>query len=84
MFWTCSLAHVSVCACVCWSVYQSVQKVYCDKTADGIQMLFGMVSWVGRGMGFLDGVVIVEGKWAFSGVHWASHCNQWGLCCIVA
>ena len=33
--------------------------MYCDKTADWIQMLFGMVSGmvsgVGRGMGVLDG-----------------------------
>ena len=48
-------------------------------------MLFGMVSGVGRGIGVLDGVMIVEEKmadlWSEFG---ASHCNQWGLCCIVA
>jgi len=40
----------------------------------------GMVSGVGRGMGVLDGVVIVEGKGHFGGGFDASHCNQWGLC----
>jgi len=32
----------------------SVLKVYCGKTAEWIQMPFGMVSGVGRGMGVLD------------------------------
>ena len=33
-------------------------------------MRFGVVSaWVGRGMGVLNGVVIVEGKWAVLGVN---------------
>ena len=32
-------------------------------------MPFGMVSWVGRGIGVLTGVVIVEGKWAVLGVN---------------
>jgi len=35
--------------------------VYCDKTADWIWMPFGAVSGVGRGMGVLDGMEIVEG-----------------------
>ena len=43
-------------------------------------MSFGVVSGVGRGMGVLDGVVIVEGKGQFWGKFGASHCNQWGLC----
>ena len=34
------------------------------QTADWIRMLFGMVSGVGREIGVLDGVVIVEGEWA--------------------
>jgi len=38
------------------SVCLSDWKVYCGKMADWIQMLFGMVSGVGRGMGVLDGV----------------------------
>ena len=38
--------------------------MYCGKTADWIRMSFGMVSEVGRGMGVLDGVVIIEGEWA--------------------
>jgi len=44
----------SVCLCV--------QKVYCGKMAHWIGMPFGMVSGVGRGMGVLNGVVIVEGS----------------------
>jgi len=43
-------------------VYLSVWKVYCGKTADWIRMPFGMVSGVGRGIGVLDGVVIVEAE----------------------
>ena len=46
-------------------------------------MPFGMVSEVSRGMGVLDGVVIVEGKGLLGGEFGASHCNQWGLCCVV-
>jgi len=38
----------------------SLWKVYCGKTADWIQMPFGVLSGVGQGMGVLDGVVIVE------------------------
>jgi len=43
------------------------QIVYSGKTADWIQMPFGMVSGVGRRMGILDGVVIVEGEGLFRG-----------------
>ena len=46
------------------SVGLSVRKVYCGKTADWIWMPFGVVSGVGRRMGVLDGVVIVEGEGA--------------------
>ena len=49
------------------SVCPSVRKVYRGKTAEWIRMPFGMVSDVGRGMGVLDGVVIVEGKGQFWG-----------------
>jgi len=55
MLWPCRLAHLCVC----------VQKVYCGKSADWIRMPFGVVRGVGRGMGVLDGVVIVEGKGQF-------------------
>jgi len=34
--------------------------VSCGKTADWIELPFGVVRGVGRGMGLLDGVVIVE------------------------
>ena len=30
-------------------------------------MPFGVVSGVGRGIGVLDGVIVVEGKWQFWG-----------------
>jgi len=46
-------------------------------------MPFGMVSGVGRGMGVLDGVVIIKAEGQFLGEFGASHCNQWGFCCIV-
>ena len=49
---------------MCVSVRQSVQKVFCDKMAKWIRMPFGMMSGVSRGMGVLDGVVIVEGEGA--------------------
>jgi len=39
--------------------------------------------WVGRGMGVLDWVVIVEGEGQFWCEFGVSHCNQWGLYCIV-
>jgi len=50
---------------VCVPVDLSVREVYCGKTAEWIRMSFGMVSGVGRGMGVLDGVVVVEGKGQF-------------------
>jgi len=65
--------------CVC----QSVRKVYYGKTAELIWMPFGMVSGVSRGIGILDGVVIVEGKGQFWGEFGASHSNQWGCSCVV-
>ena len=40
-----------------------------EKTADWIWMLFGVVSGVGRGMGVLDGVEIVEEERADFGVN---------------
>jgi len=52
-----------------WSVCWSARKVYCGKMADSIQMSFGMVSGIGRGMGVLDGVMIFEGEGAVSGVN---------------
>ena len=40
--------------------------------------------WVGRRMGVLDGGGDRRrGKSSFGGEFGASHCNQWGLCCIV-
>jgi len=41
--------------------------VYCGKTAEQIQMLIGVVSGVGQGMGVLDWLVIVEGEGAVLG-----------------
>jgi len=52
--------------CVGRSVGLSVRKVYCDgNTAKWIEM----VSGVGRGMGVLDGVVMVEGERGSFGVN---------------
>ena len=68
-----------MCRSVCLSVGLCVWKVYCGKTVDLIRMPFGVVSGVGRKMGALDGVVIVEGKEQFWCKCGASHCNQWGL-----
>jgi len=50
-----------------WSVCLYVRKVYCGKTADWIQMPFGMMSGVGKGWVYEMGVVIVEGKRQFWG-----------------
>jgi len=58
----CRLDHLSVCLSVC--LCDCVRKVYCGKTADCIRMPFGVARGVGRGMGVLDGVVIVEGEGA--------------------
>jgi len=57
MLRTCRLAHLSVCL--------SVRKVYCGKRAEWIRMTFRMVSAVGRGVGVLYGVIIVEGEGQF-------------------
>jgi len=64
----------SVCRLVC---------LYFGKTVNWIRMLFGVVSGVSRGMGVLDGVVIVEREGQILGIG-ASQCNQWGLCRVVA
>jgi len=53
--------HLSVCL--------SVRRVYYGKTADWIRIPFRVVSGVGRGMGVLDGLVIVEGERADFGVN---------------
>ena len=63
MLWTCRLNHLSICLCVC------VRKVYCGKTAERIWMPFGVVRGLGRGMGVLDGVVIIEGEGAVLGMN---------------
>jgi len=58
----------SVCLSVCLSAR------YCGKTAEWIQILFGKMSEIGRGMGVLDGVDIVKGEGADI-VFWTSHCT---------
>ena len=68
------LSVPSVGLSACRSVGQSVRRVYCDST----WMLFGVVSGVGRGMGALDGVEIVEGEekgqfWGKRGALWRSY-----------
>jgi len=68
------------CRSVCWFV----RWVNCGKTADWIWMPFGVVSRVGRGMGVLHWVEIVEEEGQFWGKSCvavgpgASHCNYWG------
>ena len=63
---------------------RSVRKVYCGKTADWIRMPFGMVCGIGQGMGILDWVGNRRRKGAvLEDEFGTSHCNQWGLCCIV-
>ena len=47
-------------------------------------MPIGVISGVGRGMGVLDGGGYHgREKGQFWGEFGASHCNEWGLCCIV-
>jgi len=47
-------------------------------------MPFGLVSGVGRGMHVLSGGSYHRrGGAVLVGECGASHCNQWGLCCIV-
>jgi len=67
---------------VCLSV--GLSSVYCGETAHWIRMPFRVVSGVGRAMGVLDGGGDrrrVRGR--FGVECGASHCNQWGICCIV-
>ena len=45
------------------SVYRSGK--YCGKTAHWVRIPFGVVSGVSRGMGVLDGVVMLKGKGHF-------------------
>jgi len=52
--------------------------------ADWFRMLFGMVSGVDRAIGVLDGGDDHRrGRSCFVGEFRVSHCNQWGLCCVV-
>jgi len=47
-------------------------------------MPFEVVSGVGRGMGVLDGGGDRRRRrGSFGGEFGVSHCNQWGLCCVV-
>ena len=77
---TCRLSHLSVGR----SVYL-FGRVNCGKMADWNWMPFGVVSGVSQGMGVLDvgGDHQREGRVSFGGKYGASHCNRWGLCCIV-
>jgi len=43
--------------------------MYCGKMADWIRMPFGVLTGIGRGMGVLNGVVIVKGEGAILGVN---------------
>ena len=58
--------------------------MYRGETADWIQMPFGVVSGVGLGRGVLDfGGDRRTGRGSLGCEFAASHCNQWGFCCIV-
>ena len=47
-------------------------------------MPFGVVSGVRLGMGALDfGSDCQTGRGSLGGEFVASHCNQWGLCCVI-
>ena len=46
-------------------------------------MSFGVMSGVSQRMGVLDGVGLSKGKGNFGGEFPESHCNQWGLRCII-
>jgi len=51
---------------------------------DWIRVLFVVLSGVGQGMVVLDGGGDrLMGRGSFGVEVWASHCNQWGLCCVV-
>jgi len=60
---SCRLSHLSVGMCVGLSVW----KVYCGKTADWIQMPYGMMSGVGRGWMYYTGVHVPQWEEAVSG-----------------
>jgi len=80
---------MSVCLRVCRSVGRSVclQSIVAKRLmADWIRMPIGMESGVSRGMGVLDGWPGGDRRremGSFKGEFGASHCNQWGLCCVV-
>jgi len=75
------VAYVTDHLAICLSVGRSVHKVYCGKTVEWIRMLVGTVSWVGRGMGVLDGSRDRQrGEGSFGGEFGTSRCNRWGLC----
>jgi len=67
-------AGLSVCLSVCVSVW----KVYCDKTANWICVLFGVVSGVVRVMDVLDGVQ-VGGDALFPNYVGRTYQYQWTL-----
>jgi len=49
-------------------------------TREWIGMPFGVVSGVGLGRGVLD---FGGDRRSLGGEFVASHCNQWGLCCVI-
>jgi len=76
--------HFGIAGTICLSVCRLVCKVYCGKMADWIQMPFAVVSRVGREMGALDGDGYHQRRRAvFGGEVGASHCNIWGICCVL-
>ena len=59
------------------SVYLSVRKVYCGKTADWIRMPFAVVSGVGREMCILDGATCPKGRAGLG--FFRSHWFEWRI-----
>jgi len=53
---------------VCVSVCVSVWEVYYGKTADWIQMPFGVVNGVGQETSVLNGVHMLQGEGEFWGI----------------
>jgi len=64
-----------VCLSVCRSVCLSVTLVSPAKTAEPIEMPFGLRTWVGPRDHVLDGVQIPHGKGQIFWGEWASHCG---------
>jgi len=72
-----------VCLSVGLSVCLSVTLVSSAKTAEPIEMPFGLRTWVGPRDHVLGGVHISHGKGQIFGGEWASHCKVSGYSRVV-